>query len=157
LADSVIGATRRTSDEVWFAWNESSRGGFRNPHVQIAQINVGNWPGLHPIKQWQIWNPDFAFSYPALYTNGCGDVGLAIGFGGGSSNPTGAVGVLDSDGVVTQTVYYPEPSDTCEFRFGDYLAVRSAGGAGYEGFVYAIQSTDSGVERNPRFVEFGRD
>jgi hypothetical protein len=125
--------------------------------VQIAEINVGNWPNLQLIKQWQIWNPDFAFSYPALYTNACGDVGLAIGFGGGSTNASSAVGVTDSNGVLTQTVYYPELSDICEFRFGDYLAVRSAGGVGYEGFIYAIESTGGGaVQRNPRFVEFGR-
>jgi hypothetical protein len=156
-ANNIIGATRRSTNEVWFAWNANSGGGFANPQVQIVQVNVGNWPNLSKIRQWQIWNPNFAFAFPNFYTsNECGDVGLAVVFGGGNSNPSSAVGVITSDGVLTQTVYYPELSDTCEFRFGDYLSVRSENGVSYEGFVYAIQSTDSGVERNPRYVEFGR-
>jgi hypothetical protein len=158
LANAIIGATRRFSTEVWFAWNAPSGGGFPHPHVQLVQISVANWPSLSLIRQWQVWNPDFGFSYPALYTNAeCGDVALAIAFGGGGTNPSGAVGVMNSDGVLTQTVYYPELSGTCEFRFGDYFAVRSANVTGYEAFVYAIQPAPFGsVERRPRFVAFGR-
>jgi len=153
----IIGATRRSTDEVWFAWAAPSGGGFPNPHVQVVQIGVGNWPNLQLVKQWQVWNPDFAFAYPALYTNDCGDVGLAVAFGGGSFSPSGALGVVDSDGVLTQTVYYPELSNVCEDRFGDYFTVRSGIGSGYVGFVYTEQSTgDGGAQGNPRFVEFAR-
>jgi hypothetical protein len=152
---TVLGSTRRSTNEVWFAWAAPSGGGFPNVHIQIAQINVSNWPNLQLIRQWQIWNSAFAFIYPAFYTNGCGDVGLTVMFGGGSFNPTSAVGVANSDGVVTQTVYYPELSDVCENRFGDYLTVRSGDGRSYEAFVYAEQSsTDGGIQRNVRFVEF---
>jgi hypothetical protein len=154
----IIGATRRSTDEVWFAWAAPSGGGFPNAHVQIAQIGVGNWPNPQLNKQWQIWNADFAFAYPTLFTNQCGDVGLAVAFGGGGFNPTGALGIADSDGVVTQTVYYPELSDVCEDRFGDYFTVRQGVGSGYSGFVYAEQSSgDGGIQRNPRFVEFARE
>jgi hypothetical protein len=45
-------------------------------------------------------------------------VGLAVAFGGGSLNPSSALGVITSDGVLTQTVYYPELSSACEARFG---------------------------------------
>ena len=58
--------------------------------------------------------------------------------------------------MVTQTVYYPELSDVCEDRFGDYLTVRQGVGMGYTGFVYAEQSTNEGTARHPRFLEFGR-
>jgi len=75
-------------------------------------------------------------------------------FGGEGFNPTSAVGIANSDGVVTQTVYYPELSGVCENRFGDYLTVRSGDGFNYEGFVYGEQSTDGGIQRNVRFVEF---
>ena len=156
-ANNIIGSTRRSNNEVWFGWNANSGGGFPNPHAQVLQVNVADWPSISKIKQWQIWNPNFAFAFPYFYTSSeCDDVGLAVVFGGGSFNPSSALGVINSDGVLTQTVYYPELSDTCEFRFGDYLTVRSENGVDYEGFVYAMQSTDSGVERNPRYVEFGR-
>lgn len=157
-ANNIIGATRRRTNEVWFAWNAGSGGGFANPHVQIVQVDVGSFPSLPKPKQWQIWNPSFAFAFPNFYTSReCGDVGLAIAFGGGTLNPSGALGVVTSEGILTQTVYYPELSNTCEERFGDYLGVRSENGVNYEGFVYALESTPSGPPlRSPRYVEFGR-
>ena len=152
----VIGATRRFLNEVWFAWAAPSGGGFPNVHVQIARIDVSNWPNIRLIDQPQIWNQDFAFAYPALYTNECGDVGVAVMFGGGSSNPSGAVGIANSDGILTHTVYYPELGDVCENRYGDYLTVRSADGVTYQGFTYADQSLRGGLERNVRYVQFHR-
>lgn len=151
---TVLGSTRRSSSEVWFAWAAPSGGGFANVHIQIAQINVASWPTLQLVRQWQIWNPDFAFIYPAFYTNQCGDVGLSVMLGGGSFNPTSAVGIANSDGVLTRTVYYPELSNVCENRFGDYLTVRSADGFDYEGYVYAEKSTDFGIQRDVRYVQF---
>lgn len=153
---TVLGSTRRSVNEVWFAWAAPSGGGFPNVHIQITQINTTNWPTLRLVRQWQIWNPDFAFIYPAFYTNDCGDVGVSAIFGGGSFNPTSAVGIANSDRVLTQTVYYSELSGVCENRVGDYLTVRSGDGFGYEGFVYAEQSTDAGIERDVMFVEFHR-
>jgi len=152
----IIGVTRRSTNEVWFAWPAPSGGGFPNLHIQIAQVNTSSWPTLDLIKQWQIWNPDFVFGYPALYTNTCGDVGIAVAFGGGKFNPSSAVGIADSNGVLTQTVYYPELSDVCADRFGDYLTVRQGEGAGYVGFIFAGKSIGGGAERRPRFLEFGR-
>ena len=81
---------------------------------------------------------------------------MAVAFGGGKFNPTSAVGIADSNGVVSQTVYYPELSNVCEDRFGDYLTVRQGVGTGYAGFVYAENSTDGGTTRYPRFVGFAR-
>jgi hypothetical protein len=163
LANNIIGATRRGTNEVWFAWNAGSNadtgGGFAHPHIQIVQVDVGSFPSLAKSKpQWQIWNPDFAFAFPNFYTGReCGDVGLAVAFGGGTLNPSGALGVVTSDGVLTQTVYYPELSSACEERFGDYFGVRSENGVSYEGFVYALESTLIGPPlRSPRYVEFGR-
>lgn len=70
-------------------------------------------------------------------------------------NPTSALGIADSDGILTQTVYYPELSDVCENRNGDYLTVRSGNGFNFEGYVYAEKSTEAGgIQRNVRYVEF---
>lgn len=153
---NVMAATRRSANEVWFGWPAPSGHPFPFPHVQIVQFDVSGWPQISLIKQWQVWNPNFAFSFPAFYTNRCQDVGLAVAFGGNGNNPTSAVGVLDSHGVLTQTVYYPELSDTCEFRFGDYLTVRSSDGFSYDGFIYALQSGEGTVIRNERYVQFRR-
>jgi len=142
----VLGSTVYTANEIWFAWNAASGDvasgdGFANVHIQVAQINVASWPSLSLVKQWQVWNADFAFAYPAFYTNDCGDVGMAVIFGSGSGsadgfNPTGALGIVTNEGVLTQTVYYPELSDVCEARYGDYLTVRSGDGIDFEGWTY---------------------
>lgn len=92
-----------------------------------------------------------------MYTNECSDVGVAAMFGGGIAglNPSSAVGVINSDGVLTKTLYHPELSQTCEDRFGDYLTVRSDVGAGFQGYVYAEQPLNgSGIQRNARYIEF---
>jgi hypothetical protein len=151
---TIIGVTRRSGNEVWFSWPAPSGGGFPNLHVQIAQIDTTQWPILRLIKQWQIWNSDFAFAYPSLFTNFCGDVGIAVAFGGGKFNPSSAVGIADSNGILTHTMYSPELSDVCQDRFGDYLTVRQGIGSGYAGFVYAKKKTDGGVETHPRYLEF---
>lgn len=154
---TIKAATRRSSTEVWFAWNAPSGNGFPNPHIQIVQIDVGSWPIVRLILQWQIWNSDFAFIYPAMYTNECADVGVAAMFGGGTSglNPSSAVGIIYSEGLLTKTLYYPELSQTCENRNGDYLTVRSDVGAGFQGYVYAEQPLDGGgIQRNARYVVF---
>ena len=89
-------------------------------------------------------------------TNTCGDVGIAVAFGGGSFNPTSAVGIADSNGILTQTMYYPELSDVCQDRFGDYLTVRQGVGTGFAGFVMAKKSAKVGVDTHPRYLEFRR-
>ena len=151
----VIGATRRRNDEVWFAWPAPSGSGFLHLHVQVVQINPSNWPALTLVKQWQIWNPNFAFAYPAFYTNDCGDVGIAVAFGGGQYFPTGAVGIADGSGVLGSTVWYPALSDFCDSRWGDYLTVRSAhpDGIDYAGFIYSQSSAEG---RAGRYIRFGR-
>lgn len=92
-----------------------------------------------------------------MYTNECADVGVAAMFGGGTSglNPSSAVGIIYSEGLLTKTLYYPELSQTCENRNGDYLTVRSDVGAGFQGYVYAEQPLDGGgIQRNARYVVF---
>ena len=153
----IIGATRRLSNEVWFAWNSPSGDGFPNVHIQIAQIDVSSWPTLRLIQQPQIWNADFAYAYPSFYTNQCGDVGTAVMFGGGTFQPSSAVTVLTPAGVLTSTVYYPELSTGCEDRNGDYLTVRSADGVDFQGFVYDKQSDRRGnLHGESRIIGFSR-
>ena len=151
----ILGATRRHKKEVWFAWAASKGGGFPNVHIQVAQIDPSNWPAITLTKQWPIWNPSHAFAYPALYTNECHDVGLAVAFGSGPYNPSSAVGIADSGGVLTSTVYAPELSDVCQRRFGNYLTVRKGEGKCFGGYIYAGKPA-SPVRWRSRYWEFGR-
>jgi hypothetical protein len=114
-------------------------------------------PNLRLIQQPQIRNPDFAFAYPSFYTNQCGDVGTAVMFGGGSFQPSSAVTVLTPAGVLTSTVYYPELSNGCEDRNGDYLTVRSANGVDFQGYIYDKQSDARGaLHGHSRIMGFSR-
>jgi hypothetical protein len=67
------------------------------------------------ISQTKVWNPDFAFAYPSLATNLIGEVGIALGFGGGSSaaSPTSGFEASSAVGMLGDfMVYYPALSDT---------------------------------------------
>ncbi len=151
----IIGVTRRSKNEVWFAWAAPSGGGFPKLHIQIAQIDASTWPLLHLDRQWQIWNPNVTFAYPSFYTNKCQDVGVAVAFGGGGFNPSSAVGIADSSGVLGWKVYYPELSNVCQKYFGEYLTVRQGIETDFAGFVYAGR-TSPGIQWHPRFLEFKR-
>ena len=40
---AVLGLTRRTANEVWFAWTGSSSANFKNPQVQVLEINPSDY------------------------------------------------------------------------------------------------------------------
>ena len=75
--NAVLGAARSGND-VWFAWTASSGGGFPRAHIQMAQIDITNFTLK---QQVQIWNPDFAFAFPALATNASGELRHVTGMG----------------------------------------------------------------------------
>ncbi len=154
---AVIGATRRRGDrgsEVWFAWTAGRGGGFAHPHVQVVSLDTTNW---NVLDQWQIWNPDLAFAYPCLATNSDQEVGVSLGWGGGSSfDANHAVGIL-GDFVV----WFSEASDASLNRWGDYVTVRRAGGdqSLFSGVGYSVlqnAAPATGTRFNPRYTLFGR-
>jgi hypothetical protein len=121
--NAITGATRRTNNEVWFAWNTSSNANFKNAHIEVVEINTSNFS---KIAQWQIWNDAYGFVDPHLATNGNGEVGIALAWGGADTNPgnyiSHAVGIL-GDFIV----WYPELSTASpvasQIRLGDYFSV----------------------------------
>ncbi len=127
---TYVRAAALRGNNVYFAWNASSGGGFPNAHVQIAEISTSSFS---LINQMQIWNPDFAFAYPYFETNREGELGLIVAFGGGTFNASSGVGVW-GDFVV----YYPRLSNLSVGNYGHYHTVRRSGsdqmqwvGAGY--------------------------
>lgn len=155
---AVLGVTRRTGNEVWFAWTGSSNSNFKNPQVQVLEINTSNY-GV--ISQWQIWNNDYAFAYPSLATNSNGEVGISPGWGGNTFYGNNAVGIL-GDFIL----WYPELSDavvaSTPIRYGDYFSVaRNTPSAllfdasGYAVFKNTAPAT--GTRFDPYYIQFGRN
>jgi hypothetical protein len=151
--NAVLGVTRRTNNEVWFAWTAAAGSGFPQAHVQILELNVAS---NSVISQWQIWNNDVAFAFPSLSTNGQGEVGISLGWGGNQDWGNHAVGFL-GDFVV----WYPEKADAAITRWGDYVSVRRNvpdplmfDASGYAVFKQTPPAT--GVRFDPYYLQFGR-
>jgi len=151
--NAVLGLTRRTNNEVWFAWTAAAGSGFQQAHVQIVELNVSN---NSVISQWQIWNDDYAFAFPSLSTNGQGEVGISLAWGGNQNWGNHAVGFL-GDFIV----WYPEASDAAITRWGDYVSVRRNvpnplmfDASGYAVFKQTPPAT--GVRFDPYYLQFGR-
>jgi len=152
---AVLGLTRRTGNEVWFAWTGSSNANFKNPQVQVLEINPSDYS---VISQWQIWNDDYAFTYPSLTTNSNGEVGISLGWGGRSYYGNNAVGIL-GDFVV----WYPELSTISNSsRYGDYFNVarNTPNSPLFDASGYAVlKNTPPAVGQrfDPYYIQFGRN
>lgn len=151
--NAVLGATRR-NNEVWFAWTASAGGGFQNPHVQVAKFSL---PNYNLIEQMQIWNNDYAFSYPAFATNSDNEVGISLAWGGRNFFGNHAVGIM-GDFVV----WYPELSDTAITRWGDYVSNRRANPQSrmFAASGYAVLKNTppaTGWRFDPYYILYGRN
>jgi hypothetical protein len=117
--------------------------------------------GLHKINQVQIWNDNYAFSYPALETNACtGEVGLSFEFGGGGNYENHVVGFWGDF-----LAYVTTGSDAGTNRFGDYVTIRHTPptdanpGNLFSAFGYGLNKAPSpgtGMIPNTHYVVFGR-
>jgi len=118
-ANAVLGSTR-VGNQLWFAWSAGTDSNFRKPHIEMVTLDRSN--SFSKVQQVQIWNPDYAFAYPALATNVCsGEVGLSFEFGGGGNYENHVVGFW-GDFVA----YITTGSDVGSTRFGDYVSIRQA-------------------------------
>ncbi len=146
---SCIGAVRDGS-RLWFAWMAGADAGFPQPHVQMVRLDAAT---LAPQEQVQVWNPDFAFGYPALAVNSRGELGMALGFGGGPFNATGAVGIWGDF-----MVWHAGLSTFTRPRWGDYLAIapHHPDGRLFSAAVYNEVNLGAGRQFNPVYIRFGR-
>ena len=160
--NAITGATRRTNNEAWFAWNTSSNVNFKNAHIEVVEINTSNFS---KIAQWQIWNDAYGFADPYLATNGNSEVGIALAWGGADTSPSNyishAVGIL-GDFIV----WYPELSTASpvasQIRLGDYFSVsrNPANSLLYDASGYAVlkqPAPATGWYFDPYYIQFGRD
>lgn len=157
---AVIGATR-VGNQVWFAWTASNgagaSGGFNFPNANVQVVKIDPTSGYKLLDQFAIWNNNYAFAYPALATNDQGEVGIALGWGGGTFDANSAVGIL-GDFVV----WYSESSTFSNSRWGNFVTARQASPQTslFAGFGYAIlkdTTTSAGYRFDPFYVLFGRN
>jgi len=116
---SILGATR-VGNSLWFAWSAGTDDNFPEAHIQMVNLDRGN--DFNKIQQVQVWNPDYAFAYPALSRNVCtNEIGMSFEYGGGGNYENHVVGFW-GDFVA----YVTTASDVGSTRFGDYVTIRQA-------------------------------
>jgi len=157
-ANAVLGSTR-VGNSLWFGWSAGTDGNFPKPHIEMVALDRSN--NFSKLQQVQIWNPDYAFAYPALATNVCtGEVGLSFEFGGGGNYENHVVGFW-GDFVA----YITTGSNVGSTRFGDYVSIRQAppteGDPGnlFTAFGYgrnSVPSPGTGTNSDVHYVLFGR-
>ncbi len=156
---AVTGGVERPKGTVVLAWSASkgrgTSGGFNfpNTHGRVVEIDVGT---RKLVGEMQIWNPDYAFAYPALAVNARDEVGVILGWGGKSNHANCAVGII-GDFVV----WYQNGSTRTVQRFGDYLTTRPAqrNRSLFSGFGYYVTSVSGDAAKckyNPIYVRYGR-
>jgi hypothetical protein len=117
--NGIIGATR-VGPILWFAWSAGTDSNFKQAHIEMVSLDRSN--NFNKTQQVQVWNPDYAFAYPALATNACtGEVGMSFEFGGGGNYENHVVGFW-GDFVA----YIMSSSDLGTDRYGDYVSIRQA-------------------------------
>ena len=145
----IIGAARAGND-IWFAWNAASGGGFAQPHSQLVRVNPSTY---NLVSQQQVWNGSVAFSHPCLSSSPAGEISMSLAFGGAAFDASHAVGYWGD-----YVVYYPRLSDHSLGRQGDYYGLRRASpdanqfsASGYS------RQTVAGTQRyEPHYILFGR-
>lgn len=92
-----ISGAARSGQELWLAWSAGRKvagkreNAVAQPHIEIAVINI---QAKKLIRQRYIWNPDFAFAWPALAANPAQEVAMSFAWGGPQHYPQHAVGIL---------------------------------------------------------------
>ncbi len=157
--NGVIGATR-VGNQLWFGWSAGTDSNFPQAHIELVTFDRSK--DFSKGQQVQVWNPDYAFAYPALSTNACtSEVGMSFEFGGGGNYENHVVGFWGDFVAYTTTA-----SNVGTNRFGDYVTIRRAppteGNPGnlFAAFGYGLNSVPApkkaGVQTDVHYVLFGR-
>jgi hypothetical protein len=128
------------------------------PFIRVVRINE-NTKAL--IDQPDIWNPNFAWAYGAAGVNDRGHVGISAFFGGGSLNPSHAVGIWDDLSTDGNLEFVPTVNGTNtpnQNKWGDYLACRrhAPDGLTWIASGFSEQGGPDQTSIEPRFIHFGR-
>jgi len=101
------------------------------------------------ISQQQIWNPNYAFAYPAFGVNANNDIGMSLEWGGGGNYENHVVGFWGD-----YIVYATTNSTVGTGRFGDYVTLRPYPPDNKRFSAYGYGITGSGADTH--YVVFSR-
>jgi len=125
---SVIGEARggQNGGSLWFAWAAGRGSGqlawLAQPHIELVEIRA---PALAFVSQRAIWNPSYAFAYPALMTNSNGQLAISMAWGGGTNYENFAVGNLTTSPLTVLNTTSSTANCSCG-RWGDYFGIGEA-------------------------------
>ena len=121
---------------------------FDQDAILITKYDVNTWNEVG--ERW-LWNPTLALAYPALQTDGVGDVGIAFRASNANHNPQPVAGFLTPDEQFT----FAEP-EGMPHEAGDYYSLRP--GRTAETFVMTGQTVqnDAGTTNmHWNYIEYG--
>jgi hypothetical protein len=80
--DSVLGAAfapKAGGNQIWFAWTAARDSTFKQPYVRMLWLDEK----FNNVGEFETWNSDYVFSYPALAVNSqTGEVATSMMYGG---------------------------------------------------------------------------
>src|SRR5215210_1541516 len=158
---AVTGGVERQNGNVVLAWSASNGAGtaggfdFPNTHARVVEPDMGT---RSVVSEFQVWNPDYAFAYPALAANQFEpeEVAIILGWGGSANHANCAMGIL-GDFVV----WFRDDSTRTVERFGDYLTTRRCDRnsrlfAGFGYFVSEVTGQPDRCTYTPFYARYGR-
>lgn len=155
--NAVLGLARSVSGDkrglLYLAWTGAIGNGFPQAQVQWITLDINNNFAL--VSQQQVWNPGYAFTYPAFAVNTQNAIGMSLEWGGGGNYENHVAGFW-GDFVVYATTH----SNAGTQRFGDYVTIRqnTADPTMFDAFGYGLNRPTPGA--NPvsdvHYVVFSR-
>ena len=142
-------------DVLTFAWTVNAADGRPQPHVRVVRIDAGN---MNLLSEPDIWNPNYAFAYPALSSNRRGVSGITLFRGGGAFHPGHVVGVRDDDlGAWVLKATRNGTDGPADGKWGDYLGILPYSDFGFTWIASGFTLRGGGNRRDiePRVVQFG--
>lgn len=121
---------------------------FTQPSIFISKFDVNSWTDVG--ERW-LWNSTLGFGWPALATDGAGDVGIAFRTSATNHNAQPVAGFL----TPSEQFVYADPEGQA-YETGDYYSLRP--GRTSQSFVMTaqtVQNDPTGTQMHWFYVEYG--
>jgi hypothetical protein len=124
FSSAISGAAARSNGDIWLAWTAGRRihgessDLYPHSHIELLTIDPDT---LDVTRRRSIWNPNYAWAYPALSASAGGEVAMTYVTGGGTA------GYFNwGVGFVTNTEFFRRVAtgQAGAVRIGDYYTVR---------------------------------
>jgi hypothetical protein len=151
---AAMGACRK-SGEIGFAWHVGPRSGRPNAYVRVARFRESDRALL---GQTDVWSSSWCFAYPALTTNGRGDVGFVAALGRSTTAVSCAATIVDGYqpwGGLSFSFMRTSTVGPGSNRFGDYFWCERH--PVYINTFIGTGNANLSGGADPRFTWFGRE